>query len=99
MGSGGYFCVDNESKINDFMFKERANFCMAASNGKCIYVLECNNTLNQVLIDLKSPDEDTFDPLRGPDLIESSIAEFESNLFDYLDSDNKYIQKYFEVSK
>lgn len=98
MGAGGYFYFDVDTKLNDFLFKERANFCLVSPEGKCIYVLECNNTLNQVTIVLKSPDEDTFDNLRGPDLIESSIEEFEQNIIAYLDNENKFIQKYFEVS-
>lgn len=97
MGSGGYFGVDGESKLDQFPYNERTNFCMVSQEGKCIYVLECNNTLNQVTIALKAPDEETFDPLRGPDPIETSVEDFEANLFRYLDNEAKAIQKYFEV--
>lgn len=71
---------------------------MITATEQAIYVLECNNTQNQVTIALKSPDEETFDPLRGPDLIESSVGDIEENMFQYLNSDNKKIQNYFAVS-
>lgn len=98
MGSGGYFSVDKESKLGQFPLDERTNFCMVAGNTMCIYVLECNNTQNQITISLKEPEEETFDQLRGPDPIESSVEDFEANLFHYLDHENKGIQNYFEVS-
>ncbi len=97
LATGGYFAVDSESKLGQFPFTERTNFCMVSTTGRTIFVLECNNTQNQLTIKLKGPDEETFDPRRGPDPIESSIEDFEENILRHLNDENKTVQNYFEV--
>lgn len=97
LATGGYFAVNSESKLGEFPFSERTNFCMVSTTGLTIYVLECNNTQNQLTIQLKGADEETFDEQRGPDPIESTIQDFEANLQHYLDNENKVVQNYFKV--
>lgn len=97
LGAGGYFYVGASSEINEFPCKERTNFYLVGPNGKSVFVCECNNTQNQVLLAWRDEASEAFPPLRGPDILDSTLQCLEANIMKFLDDDNPRIQKYFKV--
>lgn len=70
MGQGAAFYVGSAADILKSPLNKRTNMIFEFSNGKAVFVVDCHNFQNQVVISWKTPSEWIFDQNKGPHLFE-----------------------------
>jgi hypothetical protein len=92
MGTGAAFYVGESGEINTSPLDARCNTMFTLTDGRAVFILDCNKTQNQVSFVWRENDEELFDPLRGPDPLSSTLYEHINGLLD-----DKQHEDYFEV--
>lgn len=93
MGQGAGFYVGEADDILKSPLDYRANMVFHFSNGRALYVVDCHNFQNQVVIEWKSRKDRIFDINKGPDLYNDCVK-IEQHILLMMDKH----QSYFEVS-
>lgn len=92
LATGAAFYVGEQAERSVSPLDYRCNAIFTLTDGRAIFILDCHKTQNQVSFEWKGPEDQVFDPLRGPDLCSEGLH---CHIMALVDDEQH--AKYFEV--